>query len=192
MKGIGFSAEIQGVERFFAFVCLPFGFYDSARVLTKVLKHVIEKWRKESTVCFIHIDDGIVTASTVEVTEHVARKVKNDLGKFGFILSPEKCVWTPTQKLVWTGIEWDTAEFSCKIPEEKLRKAERRIQSLLSRVDSKVPVKDLASVVGLLNSFRYCVGEEMSRFYTRRASIHFTQKKISCTSIFLQPLANSL
>ena len=78
--------------------------------------------------------------------------------------------------MVWTGIEWDTAEFSCEIPEEKLLKAERKIQSLLSRVDKKVPVKDLASVVGLLNSFRFCVGEEMSRFYTRRASIQIAQE----------------
>ena len=73
-KYFGFSLEIDGRERFFTFVCLPFGFYDSARVITKVLKHVIEKWRKESTVCFIHIDDGIAGASTVCVAKGVAGK----------------------------------------------------------------------------------------------------------------------
>ena len=40
-KYFGFCAEMKGEKKYFAFVCLPFGFSDSARVLTKVLRHVI-------------------------------------------------------------------------------------------------------------------------------------------------------
>ena len=167
---------IKGVERFFSFACLPFGFYDSARVITKVLRHVIEKWRQEGKTSFIHIDDGIIAFETEEEAKAGANEVQEDLEKFGLVISPEKCIWKPTQRLIWTGIEWDTLAFKCRIPEPKLKNAESKIQSLLSREGKKIPVKDLASCCGLLESFRQCVGEAVSRFKTRRMCIQIAQE----------------
>ena len=175
-KYFGFSCIIEGRERFFAFVCLPFGFYDSARVITKVLRHVLEKWRKDNVTAFIHIDDGILTGKTKRETEVVADLAKSDLAKFGFITSEEKCCWSPVQILVWTGVEWDLEKFVCRVPQVKVEKAESKIQSLITRKDKELPVKDLASVCGLLMSFRHGMGEDLSRFYTRRMSIQIAQE----------------
>ena len=167
-KYFGFAAIIDGREKFFAFVCLPFGFYDSARVLTKVLRHVLGYWRREALMCFIHIDDGIVNVSSEEKARAVARRVRNDLMMFGLITSPEKCIWRPVKQLTWTGIVWDTEKFKCFIPEDKLERAEKAIQSLLEKKDVRIQVKEVASICGLLMSFRHCVGEDVSRFYMRK------------------------
>ena len=174
-KYFGFAAVIDGKERFFAFVVLPFGFYDSARVLTKVLRHVLKTWREVGITCFIYIDDGMLAVKDQEDAVKVADKIRTDLEEFGLVISPEKCVWKPSTKLIWTGIEWDTVDFTCSVPEEKLDRAERRIQALLSKREKKITIKELASLVGLLMSFRHCVGEGMSRFYTRRMNIQIAE-----------------
>ena len=147
-KYLGFSIILEGKEMFFTFVVLPFGFYDSICVLTKVMRHVLTGWRQGNIMSFIHIDDGIIASKEEEEARKVSERVQKDLRDFGLILSPDKCIWKPTRKLTWTGIEWDTELFLCRIPEKKMLKAERKIQSILSR-KQKVPVKDLASVCGL-------------------------------------------
>ena len=88
-KYFGFAAVIKGVERFFSFACLPFGFYVSAQVITKVLRHVIEKWRQERKTSFIHIDDGIIAFETEEEAKAGANEVQEDLEKFGLVISPD-------------------------------------------------------------------------------------------------------
>ena len=85
-------------------------------MITKVLRHVIEKWRKDNIKCFIHIE--------IEA-EKVSRLVRKDLESFGLA-----CIWVPTKSLVWT-----------------------------------------ASLCGMLIIFRNCVGEDVSRFHTRRMNI---------------------
>ena len=84
----------------------------------------------------------------------MAELAKSDLAKFGLIVSEEKCVWSPVQKLVWTGIEWDLVKFECSIPQLKLEKAESKVQSLISRRAKELPVKDLAILCGFLISFQ--------------------------------------
>ena len=46
--------------------------------------------------------------------------VKRDLEDFGLLISEEKCNWTVSQVIKWTGWRIDTAEFKIYITERKL------------------------------------------------------------------------
>ena len=83
---------MKGVKKFFVFTCLPFGLNDAARALTKLLRFPLQRWRKWGARAFIHLDDGIGAVSGQKEAQEMADRVKKDLGKFGLIISEDKCI----------------------------------------------------------------------------------------------------
>ena len=96
-----------------------------------------------------------------------SKVVKGDLIRYGLLLSENKCMWGARRTLEWTCFIFDTVEFRLTVPEWKLSKALGVVQSLLDRRLLLVPTKELASVAGLLGSFRLAMGAG-TRFHTRR------------------------
>ena len=59
-KYFGFAAEMgDGRKRFFFYCHMCFGLNDACRVLTKLLRSPLERWRKNGIRLFIHVDDGL-------------------------------------------------------------------------------------------------------------------------------------
>ena len=52
-KCLGFKATVDGTVRVFIFKAMPFGYRDASRVLTKVMRTAICRWRKAG-VPFFH------------------------------------------------------------------------------------------------------------------------------------------
>ena len=69
---MGLALEIEGVKRFFVFMCLPFGLNDAARALTKLLRFPLQRWREWGAKAFIHLDDGIGAMSGEEEVQMMA------------------------------------------------------------------------------------------------------------------------
>ena len=170
-KYLGLCVKIDGRKRYFVFNNLPFGYNDAVRALTKLLRFPLERWRRDSGHHFIHVDDGIGAMSGGEQeAQAMADKVKKDLKYFGLLTSDDKCQWKVTQELEWTGLRINTREFKVYIPDWKLEKAECKLDLLLGRLEHLVPIKELASVVGLITSFGLGMGRAC-RFYTRFSSM---------------------
>ena len=91
-KFVGFSIEFQGEIRTFQFVGMPFGYKDASRILTKMVRVPLHRWRG----CKINIYDGLGVAEIKDVAVKAANLVKKDLEDLGFITSPDKCLWKPT------------------------------------------------------------------------------------------------
>ena len=53
--------------------------------------------------------------------------MKKDLEDFGLLTSEEKCGWTVSQVIEWTGWRIDTAEFKIYVTERKLIKIVMRL-----------------------------------------------------------------
>ena len=59
-KYLGFAIEEgDGRKRYFMYLSLPIGLNDAMRVLTKLMKSLLERWRSCGMKVFIHVDNGI-------------------------------------------------------------------------------------------------------------------------------------
>ena len=164
---LGFVVEEEdGSRSYYRYLMLPFGLNDAARVLTKVMKSPIKRWRRQGIVVFIHIDNGFVCTSDRGDAMRASEVVRSDLIRYGLLLSENKCMWAARRTLEWTGFVFETVNFRLAVPEWKMVKALGAVMSLLDKRRSLVPTKELASVAGLLGSFRLAMGE-VTRFYTR-------------------------
>ena len=170
-KFLGFQIRIKGVERVFCFEAMPFGYNDASRILTKVLRTPVIKWRKEGLPVYIHIDDGLGIGATREAAQTAADVVREDLCKLGLITSPEKCIWEPTQRLTWCGFVWDTLLFKVWVQEDKLDRMKNAAQELLSM--DTATAKQVAAFAGLVISCTIALGRN-ARFRTRMLSIFIT------------------
>ena len=65
-KFLGFRVVIDGKARVIRFVAMPFGYKDASRILTKVMRTPICRWRVMNITSFIHIDDGLGFMRTKE------------------------------------------------------------------------------------------------------------------------------
>jgi hypothetical protein len=103
----------------FRFRAMPFGYRDASRILTKVMRTPVCKWRKAGVPSFIHIDDGLCFKDTKQEAREAAKMFKDDLDRLGLVTSPEKCQWEPVQRFVWCGFQWYLKEFRVEVTEEK-------------------------------------------------------------------------
>ena len=108
---LGLALEIGGVKKFLVFTCLPFGLNDAARALTKLLRFPLQRWRSWGVKAFVHLDDGIGAVQGQVKAQKVSDVIKEDLAQFGLMTSEDKCTWTVTQEIEWTGWRINMWEF---------------------------------------------------------------------------------
>ena len=80
----------MGRKRYYQYLNLSFGLNDTMRMLTKMMKSPLEKWRKEGMKVFIHMDDGLGIVRGKEKVLETSRKVREELGRYGWLASEEK------------------------------------------------------------------------------------------------------
>ena len=61
---------------------------------------------------------------------------------------------------------WDTVEFKLFVPEDKVKKTERKVEELLEKEGEKIPIKEITSFCGLMTSLRPALGD-IARLRTR-------------------------
>lgn len=104
---LGFSWVRDGVVRYFKFTVLPFGLATGPYIFTKVMRPLVKHWRASACKIVVYLDDGMGAASSFSTCMSQACKVKSNLQSSGFVPNNDKCVWFPTQKLSWLGLDWD-------------------------------------------------------------------------------------
>ena len=168
---LGLTIKEEGLDRYFRFKAMPFGYKDASRILTKVMRTPVNKWRTQGIPNYIHIDDGIAFCNTKKECMEAAKVIQDDLKDLGLVTSPEKCCWEPTQTFTWCGFDWDTKNFTVAVTKDKKERIKRMAKELLDM--DRVSVKDMASLTGLIISCGPAIGRS-ARFHTR-ASVRWTQ-----------------
>ena len=118
--------------------------------------------------------DGLGVAETREEAVKAANIVKNDLEHFGLITSPDKCLWKPTQELVWCGFLWNLRTFTVEVTKKKVERIKSLAKELLEK--KTVTVKEMSALTGLVVSCSPALGRS-ARFKTR-ASIMWVQQLV--------------
>ena len=166
-KWFGFGIEEEdGAKRFFYYKNMPFGLNDACRVLTKLLRSPLERWRRQGINVYLHMDDGLGIITGKEAAIWASERVRKDLKKYGLLVSEEKSEWGARREIVWTGLVWDTVEFKLFVLEEKLQRAENLVKEMLRKSSELVKVRMIAKIAGLLGSFTLAMGS-VARFYSR-------------------------
>ena len=163
-KFLGFKATVDGTVKIFIFKAMPFGYRDASRILTKVMRTAICRWRKAGLPSFIHIDDGLGFKATKEEATVAADMVRKDLEVLGLVTSRDKCQWEPVQEFVWCGFDWDTRNFTVSVTREKRDRIKTMAKELWGQ--EWVSAREMAGLTGLIISCAPAVGRA-ARFYTR-------------------------
>jgi hypothetical protein len=138
------------VVKYFRFTVLPFGLATGPYIFTKVMRPLVKHWRAAAHKIIVYLDDGMGASHSFSSCLNQATRVRSDVISSGFVPNVEKCIWFPTQRLTWLGLDWDLKMKSLSIPQKKITKMLVSINAIL--VSRKVKARQLASVTGLIVS----------------------------------------
>ena len=168
---LGFAVHDGGKTKWYVFNSLPFGIASAGHIFTKVLRVVVAFWRAKGHKIIMFLDDGIGGAKTLDEAVRSSNFARETLLTLGFLLAEEKCQWEPTRQAVWLGYYIDMHEARLYITEERIKRLEIFIDSVLSQIEkdqySLIHVKVLASVVGQIISLQHVIGKKV-RLLTRQ------------------------
>ena len=148
LQYLGFAVECDdGLMRYFQYLNLPFSLNDMMRVLTKLLRSPLERWRKTGIWVFLHIDNGLRIVKGRDNVLRASRGVREDMDKYGLLASEAKLEWGARRRIVWTGFLWDTVKFKLFVPEDKLERVKKLLAELWNERMEAVEVRKLARAV---------------------------------------------
>jgi hypothetical protein len=173
-KFLGLTARVEGHDTYFRFRAMPFGYRDASRILTKMMRTPLTKWRSEGTSSFLHIDDGLGFKPSLEETKVAAKQVRGDIQQLGLIVSEDKYYWEPCQVFTWCSFDWDLKNFMVKVPSDKKDRIKLMARKLMD--SGWVSVNQVAAFTGLIISCTPAVGRS-ARFYTR-TTVAMTQSLV--------------
>ena len=162
---LGFAWDFEGVTRYFTFAVLPFGLSTACFCFTKLFRPLVRRWRLMSHNCFVYLDDGISGQHDYVSARAASLIQRSDLASSGFIPNECKSQWEPVQVGEWLGFLINTIQFMFQIPEAKLAKLKRSLESMI--LDGYATYRELARLAGFIISLSLAVGP-IARLFTRQ------------------------
>jgi len=143
----------QGV--LYEYKALPFGLSAAPRVFTKVLKPALAKLRSMGIRLVAYLDDLLIIGRTKREAEVAFTQAKDTLERLGFIINQEKSQNQASQVIEFLGFLINSREMSFKLPPAKVKQIRDECKRFLR--ESKVTVRELAHIVGMLVGTRLAV-----------------------------------
>ena len=150
----------KGATVYFIFLYLPFGAASAVHCITKMLKPVVAHLAQKGIRHTIFIDDGRVSASSLEMVRQHFTYTISVLCKAGWQIS-----WAKTDNLQeasfrkeYLGFIIDTEQMRVFLTEEKKTTVTNSINNLLDQFGEKVKSKTLAKTLGQMISLEPALG----------------------------------
>ena len=146
----------------YAFQGLCFGLNTAPRIFTKLLKLVAAFLCKRGVRMILYLDDFLILGSTYqEAQSHTAMAVSL-LESLGFTVNLEKSCLIPTQIITFLGFVIDSTVEALSLPQEKVAKV--KSLCLKAKVSRTIPARQIASVLGTLESCRPAIWQAPLHF----------------------------
>ncbi|KAK3880633.1 hypothetical protein Pcinc_014878 [Petrolisthes cinctipes] len=143
-----FLAFQVGTETF-QFTRLPFGLSLAPQVFTKLVRVVASRLAEAGVPTLMYLDDWLLHAPSKEQVANNVRVARGVLEEMGFLLNIPKSSLTPTRKLCWLGIEWDSLSATLSLAPDNARRTLRHVRRAhFSRTFSR---RQWESLLGSLN-----------------------------------------
>ena len=156
-KYLGFKwFNAEGTITTYVFCVLPFGLSTAPYVLTKVTRVLLRRWRELGIRCQLYMDDGSGGHSTVEGAKVVAKQMKADLLRAGFVPNEQKSQWEPSQTVKMLGMRIDLKVGRIFATERRVA----RLKECLARLSGLAapPAREVARLAGFLLSMSLALG----------------------------------
>jgi hypothetical protein len=147
-----------------AAVCtvLPFGMSTSPWVYTRVVKPLLEHWRRKGIMCVLFYDDLLVMAPARSRMDWARAEVVKDLTCAGVSINWKKSQWEPCQVCIYLGFEIDSLAGQFRLPEAKRHRLVgqlRRFAAVAAR--GPVRAREIASLAGRIVAARRAIAPAM-------------------------------
>ncbi|XP_066300381.1 uncharacterized protein [Branchiostoma lanceolatum] len=133
-------------NKFYSFVCLPFGVSTAPRVFTKILKVIVSHLRRKGIRLIVYLDDMLVMAGDSARCRQDALTTRDFLVHVGFIPNAGKSILVPTQRIICLGSGLDSKYMYLFLPDDKLQDL-TQLAELVLQAD-RLTARELASVIG--------------------------------------------
>ena len=150
-------------NKYFKFVCLPFGLSTSPYVFTKLMKPVMQYLRERGIVAGIFIDDILNIAGTYEECRRNAEIIISLLTHLGFIINKEKSDLVPKKICTYLGFNINTKNCSLTLTDKKKSNLVKLLNSVISK--EQCTIYEFAKIIGKLISA--CTAVEYGWLYTK-------------------------
>ena len=135
-------------NRLYQYKALPNGLSAGPRLFTKILKPPFSKLRSIGHMITGYIDDTFIVSPSQEGTGKAVRDTAGLLESLGFIIHPEKSVFTPKQEIEYLGFVINSVNMKVQLPATKRQEIKAACSSLLTKETHRI--KTVASVIGKL------------------------------------------
>ena len=130
--------------------CLPFGLCIASKVLTKILKPVVETLRSISTRLVIYIDNMLIMAPFSQLLREQIYTTLFLLEDTGFVINNKKSLLYSTKEIEFPGMTINVAKMNMSLCGDKIKSIRQEAQKMLSL--PKPSVHLLSQLIGKLNA----------------------------------------
>lgn len=137
-------------DKTYQFRALPFGIAHAPRLFTKIMVRVLQPLRQMGVRLSFYLDDICLIAKTKDQAMRHGQILRRHLLNLGFLLSENKCCWTPQQTQHFLGFLLDTRKMEIRLPSAKVMKVKKDMKKLIKL--TSLTVRKLAAIVGTLRA----------------------------------------
>ena len=160
---LGFQYQDEaGKEIFYIWKVLVLGVKDAVHVFKRLTAPLMAHLRKQGYTGQIYIDDVLTAGDTKENALWMEKKLYQVFKEGGWSFKLSKRSGEPSKKCRYLGLIIDSEDMTLNIPSEKIEELEQKCTNILKLNKAGVKVKEVAKVVGKLQSLRLATGPIVS------------------------------
>jgi len=141
-------------DRLWEFQCMPFGLNIAPLIFTKMTRPMLNHLRFDHLFrTAMYLDDLWHGNGSYEVTYKSTRIILHFLRHLGWVVREEKCVLTPTQKLLFLGFIIDSISMMLFLSDDRVSNVRSKLKNVLHRhFSGKLTLRQLASALGVVRA----------------------------------------
>lgn len=137
-------------NKWYEYVCLPFGISTAPYVFTKLLKPLIKYLRQQGIIIVIYLDDILVIGKSYEGCLKDVELTQKWLIKLGFILNVKKSNLIPSKQCQFLGLIYDSENLCIRLPDGKQLKIKESVRKF--KLGQSYKIREFAQTLGFLIS----------------------------------------
>jgi hypothetical protein len=114
--------------------------------------------------------------------------IRHDLQAFGFLLADEKCFWEPSQTVVWLGFVWDTQLGNVSVTDERIKRFEILLCSIVKNVTEGTTLIHARKLVGVshwpVNAYEKCCRTDSETEVTCYVCMFESNGELECSCFY--------
>ena len=136
------------------FRALPFGLSIAPAAFTGMMNPVHAAMRERGISAIAYLDDWLFWSHSRKECSKAIDQATSIFESMGWLINFEKSQITPSQRLVWLGVEWDSTSLMMRLPEGKCSELkDKAISCLESEASSRRQIESLLGSMAFLAQF---------------------------------------